>query len=129
MARYLLDTPILIDLSREHRPTQTGLRDLFLSGDEVGVCGVIVAEFFASLPRGERPRWLNGLRLFEFWDISQAAALRAGTYQADFREAGRTLSTTDALIAAVAWDQDAVLLTADPEDFPMTDIEVRLLRP
>ena len=43
-------------------------------------------------------------------------------------EAGRTLSTTDSLLAALARDKDAILLTSNIKDYPMKDVQVLSLR-
>jgi predicted nucleic acid-binding protein len=60
--------------------------------------------------------------------MTSAAALRAGTYRFDFKRRGQTLATADALIAAMAREYEAVLLTENPRHFPMDDIEVRSFR-
>jgi predicted nucleic acid-binding protein len=51
-------------------------------------------------------------------------ARRAGKYRYDLARRGVQISATDALIAAVARDRAAVLVTRNVRDFPMADIHV-----
>ena len=55
--RYLLDTMVLIEASRHREPALSWLQETLRKSDEVGVCAVTVAEFFAGLRPDERPRW------------------------------------------------------------------------
>jgi len=56
--------------------------------------------------------------------ISFEAAVRAGRYRKAVAETGRTLAVTDSLLAALAHDKDAVLLTSNIKDYPMKDVRV-----
>lgn len=49
MARYLLDTSVLIDFSKGREPAQSRILQLIHGGDEIGVCSIIVAEFFSGV--------------------------------------------------------------------------------
>jgi len=57
VTRFLLDTTVLIEASRHREPALSWLHEALQTPDEVGVCAVIVAEFFAGLRPDERPRW------------------------------------------------------------------------
>jgi hypothetical protein len=45
--RYLIDRTALIDISKEIEPISSQIREWLAGPDEVGTCGVVVAEFFA----------------------------------------------------------------------------------
>lgn len=125
MTRYLLDTTVLIDISRGREPAVSRIRAMIASGDELAISAINVAEFYAGLPPEKRvlhERFISALR---YWHITRPIAMAGGQYRYDFARAGRTLSTTDALIAAVARQHGAVLLTDNLKDFPMTDIVVQ----
>ena len=68
-------------------------------------------EFFASLT---------------FCPISYAASIQAGKWRSDFRSRGIQLSTTDTLVAAVADDLGAIVVTSNVKHYPMP---VRLIDP
>ena len=48
MTRYLLDTSVLVDYSRGLAPVTFQVQDWIRSGDEVGICAIQVAEYFAG---------------------------------------------------------------------------------
>ncbi len=63
-----------------------------------------------------------------YWHIGYGVAAQAGMYRKMASEAGRTLSTTDSLLAALARDKSAILLTSNIKDYPMKDVRVLSLR-
>jgi predicted nucleic acid-binding protein len=50
--------------------------------------------------------------------------LQAGAWRAEARARGRTLSLADALIAAAAFSNGAVVLTRNVRDFWLTPVQV-----
>jgi hypothetical protein len=48
----------------------------------------------------------------------------AGQWRYDFARQGVTLHIADALIAAVAMEEEASLITANLKDFPMSGLQV-----
>jgi len=122
----LLDTTVLIDLSKNYRATEEALKSLVESGGEPGVCAVCVAEFLAGVPPFWRPTWEQWMADFSYWDISLEAAALAGAWRFDLAREGRTIHVADALMAATALETDATLLTNNIKDFPVQGL--RLLR-
>jgi tRNA(fMet)-specific endonuclease VapC len=122
--RVLLDTTVLIDLSREPELVFPALRGLIVSGGTLGVCAISVAEFFAGVPRGERHYLEDRIADFEYWDISWEAAVLAGMYRFDFARQGIAIQITDALMAATAVTMNATLVTNNVKDFPMAGLRV-----
>ena len=49
MARYLLDTTVLIDFSKDAEPATSWVLAHVDAGDELGISPINVAEFFAGL--------------------------------------------------------------------------------
>jgi predicted nucleic acid-binding protein len=119
MARRLLDTTSLIDFARGLEPSTACLKHLLASGDEIGVCPVTVAEVFAGLQPHRHQGWSTLLSGLLFWPISYAASVQAGTWQYAFARQGIQISTTDALIAAVADEMGASIVTSNGRHFPM----------
>jgi hypothetical protein len=54
--------------------------------------------------------------------------MSAGADRKSMSDAGKTLSLTDSLIAAVARENDATVLTSNIKDYPMKDVRVMSLR-
>jgi predicted nucleic acid-binding protein len=122
--RYLLDATVLIDISKKHEPISSIVYRWLADLTEVGVCGVIVTEFFAGLRPEQRPRWAMFVERLEFWDVTPQIAMQAGIYRFTFARRGTTLATTDAIIAATAVSVGATLVTGNVKDFPMSELSL-----
>jgi predicted nucleic acid-binding protein len=125
--RYLLDTDVLIDLSRAVEPASSTIRSWLLAREEVAICVVQIAEFFSGVRPEGRASQGALLRAFVFWEVSRRAAVQAGAYRYDLARRGLQVKTPDALIAAVAREHSAVLVTRNARDFPMSGVRVRAL--
>lgn len=126
MERYLVDTTVLIDLSRGIAGVRGRLDVLNRSGAELGVCAVNVAEFVSGVPSGQVFRWNHLLSEFQYWDISHEAAVLAGAYRQTLARQGKTLKLPDAIVAAVAATLGATILTDNIGDFlQIVDIRVQ----
>jgi predicted nucleic acid-binding protein len=128
MSRYLLDTTVVIDFSKGREPVYSRLTALLRSHDEVGVCAVTLAEFYAGLPSSAHPIWDAFFDPLEYWHISAGAAARAGTYRYTLARQGIQIATMDALLAAVASEVNGILVTSNRKDFPMPDVTLLELR-
>jgi predicted nucleic acid-binding protein len=127
--RYLLDTTVLIDASHYREPAFSWLADALGQPDEIGVCAVVIAEFFAGLRPDERPRWAAFVGRLTYWATTREMAQQAGIYQYEYARLGRAILTPDALIAATAAAVRATLVTDNARDFPMPDVAaIRLAR-
>jgi predicted nucleic acid-binding protein len=127
--RFLLDTTVLIEASRHREPALSWLHEALRTPDEVGVCAVIVAEFFAGLRPNERPRWEAFIDELTYWVTTREVATQAGIYRYDYARRGQTILTADALIAATAAAVGATPVTDNAKHFPMPEIKtMRLVR-
>ena len=129
MTRYLLDTSALIDFSKGREPACTRILEMIDTGDEVGVCAINVAEFYAGLPPDTHPIWDEFFAALTYWPISRQAAKKAGEYRYALARRGQVLATSDVLIAAVAEEHRAVVVTDNIKDYPMSDLQLLPLRP
>jgi predicted nucleic acid-binding protein len=128
MPKYLLDTDTLIDYSKGREPVCGCLHALITQGETVGVCAITVAEFFAGLPPANRPVWQEFFAALTYWEMSEHAARLAGIYRYELGRSGQSLSISDALIAAVALQEHATLLTSNLKHFPIPELSIRSLR-
>lgn len=122
MSRYLLDTTAIIDFSKRREPAFSLVHRLLQNGEELGVSPVNVAEFYAGLSPSHWEVWDEFFEPLLLWPISLTAAKQAGKFRYDFARAGITLSTTDTLIAAVAREQRASIVTSNVKDYPMDEV-------
>jgi predicted nucleic acid-binding protein len=121
--RLLLDTTVLIDVLRQ-RPVTSRLLSHRRAGDVVGTTAINIEE----IVRGLRDEEIQGARLLfsglVVVPLGNAEGWRAGAWRREYAVKGTTLSQPDCLIAAAALTSDARLVTGNPKDFPMPEIEV-----
>ena len=125
---YLLDTTALIDISKEFEPATSRIRDMIARGEQLAACSISVAEFATGLQPSERNPWSEFLGSLLYWDISREAAFQAGVWRYEFKRRGIQLSTTDALIAATAWEHQATIITNNARDYPMAEVKLMSAR-
>ncbi len=128
MARYLLDTTVLIDLSKGVPRVREQIDELLASGHSLGVSAVTVSEFMAGVPPHQRPRWGRLIHEFAYWDTTRNAAELAGMLRYDLARRGITVHLADSLIAGLAIVLEAVVLTDNPRDFAHAGVSMRRLR-
>jgi predicted nucleic acid-binding protein len=124
MSRFLLDTDVLIDVSRDREPALS--LEMVLSADkaEIGICPVQLAEFYAGQDPGDRPAWDAFVNSLICWKITAAVGQCAVEYRRAFARHGQAIGTPDALNAAVAWTMGAAMVTGTGKDYPMAGVEV-----
>ena len=122
MSRYLLDTTALIDFSKGREPAFSLVRRFVENGEEVGISPINVAEFYSGLSPSQHAVWDEFFEPLTLWPISLNAARRAGRFRYDFARQGVSLSTTDTLVAAVAIEHRATLVTGNVKDYPMDEV-------
>ena len=123
MARYFLDTTVLIDALRG-RPAADRLRRMRTRDEVPYVCAINAEEVVRGMRGGEEADSLRFLRAFRQVELTVDQGIKAGRWRHDFAARGVTLSQADCLIAAAALAVDAVLATGNPQDFPMPEPEV-----
>ncbi len=128
MTRYLLDTTTLIDFSKGQEPVRSRLLALLETDHIIAICAVNLAECYSGIAPEERVRWAEFFKNLRYWDITKEAAIRAGRLRYEFARQGITLSTPDTLIAAVAEEQEAVIVTDNVKDYPAEGIRLLPLR-
>jgi len=124
MAKYILDTTLLIDHLRGRKEAAELVDTLALDGHRLGVCCVSITELYSGLGQDARVAAGDLTDGLEYYEVSREAAKEAGRYRYEFARRGTILSTTDTLIAATAIAEGATLITANTRDFPMEEIEL-----
>ena len=124
VAKYILDTTVLIDHLRGREEAEELVDSLALAGHRIGVCCISITELYSGLGQDGRDAAADLTDGLEYYLVSREAAKEAGRYRYEFARRGITLSTTDTLMAATAIAESAILITANARGFPMEEIQL-----
>jgi predicted nucleic acid-binding protein len=120
MRGYLLDTNHLSHAIRVVSPLRERLRQAHREGFRLITCWPVLCELqegivFTADP-GHYGRTLKALlKEMRIWPLDWNLVEQYGSCAKLARQRGRVLSTTDIILAAFAWRESAVLLTADKD--------------
>lgn len=120
---WVLDSTVLIDYLRG-RPAVRRVSALDDSGDQLATTAINVEEIVRGLRPAEAPAATQLFAGLEVLAVDLAAAWQAGEWRREFATRGVTLWQADCLVAAAADVHGAALVTGNPKDFPMADLEV-----
>lgn len=121
--RYLLDTTVLIDHSKARHGAPEVVASLFSEPNEILTCDVVVAEALSGADGDEIAVIGALIRALEYVSTHPEAARWAGESRR-LRRASGPRSLGDALIAGVAWFNDATVVTRNPADFERQGVPV-----
>jgi len=118
MTFYLLDTNHLSAALNADAGIRRKLRDLRLRGDRVGTCAPALCELQAGLAltarREHNQRLLRELLgQVRIWPLDPKTALFYGELYHELRRKGRALSQVDIMLAALAKQLSASLVSTD----------------
>lgn len=121
--RYLLDTTVLIDHNRGRPSAVELVRQLFSEPNDLYICDAVVAEALSSGPDDEIAALVTMVQALEYVSTHPDAAAWAGASRRRLRQTSpRRLG--DAIIAGVAWFNDAIVVTRSPADFEVQGVRV-----
>lgn len=128
MASYLLDSSVIIDVINGKRERLKLLQKLVEEHHELGCCAINVVEVYAGMLPHEESATLEILENLNYFDITWDIARKAGLLKRDFARKGKTLALADVTIAAVAIENNLILLTDNVKDYPMKELKLYLLK-
>lgn len=112
----MLDTDVLIDYLLGRQEAATCIESMT---DLLSISVITVAELYAGVCEGaERTVLDNFIQAFEVIPVSREIAVQGGLYKRDYGKSHNT-GLADALIAATAIRQHAMLTTLNAKHFPM----------
>lgn len=124
MAAFLLDTCVIIDVLNNKRGRPGWLLNLVRSGHVLACCPINITEVYAGMRPKEEAATQELLASLQHLPITPAAARMAGEFKRDYARKGTTLNLGDVIIAAVAIQHQATLLTDNIKDFPMAGLSL-----
>jgi predicted nucleic acid-binding protein len=124
VARYLVDTDVIIDYLNRLPAARSVLTRLVSDGDTLCTCDVVLAEVYAGLETQALPAATELLDAIEYLVTSPAMAKQAGTWRFRYARQGRQLTTTDVLVAATATAHGATIITRNVRDYPMPEVSL-----
>mgnify|MGYP002624390340 CR=1 FL=1 len=118
MALYLLDTNHLAPATVARSPVRLRIENHLTTGDRFGVCVPVLCEFEIGIQQSRNPESYRHtlrrvLRRIRVWPMSIRVAHVYGRLAIDLRRRGRALSQVDMMLAALALQMNATLLTSD----------------
>lgn len=118
----MLDTTFAIDFLRGERTSLARFARFFEDGDEPYINEVVLCELAVGVSAPDDPAFRAFVRAVSFVQPGPDAALQAGVWRREARRRGRTLSLSDALIAAAADALGATVLTKNARDFALAPV-------
>ncbi len=122
--RYLLDSTLLIDHGNGDPGAIRMFRRLMEEGHDLYTCDVVTCETLSFGGRDDRRHMEALLDALEYVSTNPSAARWAGASRLARHRAGGKRAVGDALIAGVAAELEAVVVTRNGPDFRQQGIEV-----
>lgn len=122
MAKYLLDSDIIIEWLRHNESIVAWLEAHDAAGDFLGCTPVSIAEIHAGLRERERFHVAEILQVLHCVDLTEKVGHKAGRYRHEFGDS-HGVEIADALIAAAAHLNGLTLCTRNLKHYPMRDLK------
>jgi predicted nucleic acid-binding protein len=121
--RYLLDSTLLIDHTNGDPAALRMLMRLFEGGHDLYACDVVTCEALSFGGTGDLRPVETLLDSLEYVATSPSAARWAGASRRSRHRAGGKRAVGDALIAGLAVELEAVVVTRNVRDFAQQGVE------
>ncbi|MFQ5722545.1 MAG: type II toxin-antitoxin system VapC family toxin [Candidatus Aminicenantales bacterium] len=124
MAKYLLDTTTIIDHLRANIKVNSRLEKMGERGDVAGCCCINIAEIYAGMRKKEKEKTDRFIESLYYFEVTREVAKLAGELRQKHGQKGKTLATTDVIIAATAMAYGLILITKNVEHYPFPELEI-----
>lgn len=123
MSSHLLDTDALISYLAGNERTVDLIARLNREGNILGVCAINIAELYSGLSEAQRQRTERLIDALLYFELTAQAAKQAGAFRYDSARKGISLSVADTLVAAVAAENNAIVVTGNVKDYPLEEVK------
>jgi predicted nucleic acid-binding protein len=121
MAKYLLDTTIIIDHLRGDKKVNFYLERIGQRGDIAGCCCINIAETYAGMRKKEKEKTDRFIESLYYFEVTKEVAKLAGELRQKYLKKGKTLATTDVIITATATTYNLILITKNVKHYPFSE--------
>ncbi len=125
MAGYLLDTTTIIDHLRGNKKINSYLEEIGQRGDIVGCCCINIAETYTGMKEKEKEKTDKFIENLYYFKVTKEIAKLAGGLRQKYFKKGKTLATTDVIIAAAAITYGLILITKNVKHYPFPELEIK----
>jgi predicted nucleic acid-binding protein len=120
--KFLVDSDVLIEVLRNNTAIANELKAVHRAKHMLCYSPITKAEIYHGLRSGEEDKTARLFAEMECLVIDDSTGRKAGEYLNSYRKS-HGLQLADALIAATAYCQQAVLITLNRRHYPMMDIK------
>ena len=124
MAEYLLDTTTIIDHLRGNKKVNSRLEEIGQRGDIAGCCCINIAETYAGMREKEKEKTDRFIESLYYFKVTKEVAKLAGELRKKYAKKGKTLATSDVIIAATAINYGLTLITKNIKHFPFPELKI-----
>ena len=125
MAEYLLDTTIIIDHLRGDKKVNSYLEEIGNRGDIAGCCCINITETYTGMKDKEKEKTDKFIESLYYFEVTKEIARLAGKLKQKYVQKGKTLATTDVIIAATAIAYGLILITKNIKHYPFPELVIK----
>ena len=125
MAQYLLDTTTIIDHLRGDKKVNSYLEEIGTRGDIVGCCCINITETYTGMKDKEKEKTDKFIESLYYFGVTKEIAKLAGKIKQKYVKKGKTIATTDVIIAATAIEYGLILITKNVKHYPFSELEIK----
>jgi len=125
MAEYLLDTTTIIDHLRGNKKVSSYLEEIGIRGDIAGCCCINIAEVYTGVKEKEKEKTDRFIESLYYFEVTKEIARLAGGLKQKYIKKGKTLATTDLIIAATTMAYGLTLITKNTKHYPFPELEIK----
>ncbi|MBM3709370.1 MAG: type II toxin-antitoxin system VapC family toxin [Actinobacteria bacterium] len=127
MTEYLLDTTIIIDHLRGNKKISSFLEEIGISGDIAGCCCINITETYTGMKDKEKENTDKFIESLYYFEVTKEIAKLAGAMKQEYAKKGKTLSTSDVIIATTALTYGLILITKNIKHYPFNNLKLKEL--
>ncbi|MFZ3385887.1 MAG: type II toxin-antitoxin system VapC family toxin [Candidatus Hydromicrobium sp.] len=125
MAEYLLDTTTIIDHLRGDKKVSSYLEEIGIRGDIAGCCCINITEVYTGVKEKEKEKTDRFIESLYYFEVTKEIARLAGGLKQKYIKKGKTLATTDLIIAATTMAYGLTLITKNVKNYPFPELEIK----